>query len=1054
MKPTFTPTFFMLSLLFALFTGTAFTGPAGLTDTNTNCTLTNETSTSFEESCYPPSWTNTYNILHNSATWQWESCYGASGYHIQWRYPGGGWYDVNGVCYQTWYQMEYLNPCTSYEWRVRSYCSYGYYSSWCYPYSFTTLCNSCSTPYGCYTDDITEHSATFHWNNVWGAQNYSVQIQDAWGNWTNVPNSPCYDNWITVYNLQPNTYYGWRVRAHCGNNYYSDWTYNTYFTTYGSQCHYPSWLSCYDITDHTATWKWDPVYEADYYTIQWRNSGGTWYDLSTGPVYGTWVNVYHLNPCTTYEYRVRSHCHYGYSSWCYPYSFTTDCHSYCPSPNYLTTKDIGDTKATFKWGPVQGAYTYSVQIRSHYGQWIDVPGSPTAGIWITAYNLSPCTSYEWRIRTNCGHYESSSNWSAPQYFMTTCGHGCYAPEYVYTSGITSSSAALHWGTVIGATHYEVEWRKPGQDWTVLAGGPWTGNVAEIGGLDPHTTYEWRVRAYCSTGNYSSWSSITYFTTTERSCGYPFFRYTHPVTDSTATFNWSAVAGATSYAVQYRTLNGDWITVPGSPTTETSITVSGLLPNTAYEWRMQVTCVDGTGSWLAALDFNTGIPAGCATPGDLNAENVTLTSALLTWSEVPNAASYSVEYRALPNGPWILIPGSEIDTNFVQLDNLNPHTTYEWRVRTNCVGGLHSFYSAGVHFTTTDLPPCPPPSGLVTDTVTETTATLSWSAVTGAVGYNIEIRLPNGAWVQLDSLVTDTSFTIQGLKKATAYELRIRSKCGDQQYSQWSAAIVFTTAGSTSVVVNDECAHAISLSVDTTCLPTLASNVDATESSPATMGGCSSVGHKDVWFKFTMPDVANPMVTIRTTAGTLSNAVMEVYSGTTCEFLSLITCEDNNDNGNGSTMPVVTISGTANATIYVRVWGLEGSTGSFSICVFDFVSMDFTGRPVDIINADAGEDLTERENHPIGVRADHPQLMISPNPVSDRLKVQVELSNNSKVLDIRMIDLSGKVMGSWKAPGDQATYNAEVDVISFVPGMYLLQVQTTEGIITEKVMVVR
>ncbi|MDQ3016752.1 MAG: fibronectin type III domain-containing protein [Bacteroidota bacterium] len=1052
MKSTFTPIFILL--LFTLFTGVTKADNLSTIKAATECSLVADENTSCDDNpCYPPNWTNTYNIYQTSCTWQWESCNGAAGYNLQWRYPGGSWYDVGGVCYQTWYNMNNLQPCTNYEWRVRSYCSYGYYSSWCYPYNFTTQCNNCTTPYGCYTDNISSYEATFHWNAVWGAESYSIQIQQPNGSWSYVSNNGCYNNWITAYGLQPNTYYAWRVRAHCGYNNYSEWTYNTYFTTYGSYCYYPSWLNCYDITEYGATWKWEPVSGADYYSVQWRYPGGSWYDLSSGPCYGTWVTVNHLKPCTTYEWRVRTHCYYGYSSWCNSNVFTTDCHSYCPTPTNLYTKDIGDTKATFKWGPVNGAYTYSVQIRNHYGTWVDLPGSPTAGIWITAYNLSPCTSYEWRVRSNCGYYESSSSWSYPQPFTTTCGHGCYAPEYVYTSGITSSTAALHWGPVIGADYFEVQYRKPGQDWILLQGGVGSNNVAELTGLDPETNYEWRVRAHCSSGNFSEWSSIGYFKTLGRSCGSPFFRYTHPITDSTATLNWSDVDGATSYAIQIRLMNGVWTDVPGSPTTDNSINVTGLIPNSTYEWRMQVNCLGSTYStWLAPVMFVTGNSGGCSTPGNLSADNVTLTTALLSWSEVQGAESYSVEYRALPNGGWILIPGSWIDTNFVELDSLIPHTTYEWRVRANCTGGLHSFYSGIGQFTTTDQSPCTSPTNLSTDSVTETTATISWSPVAGAVGYKVEIRLPNGMWIELDSLITGTSFVIQGLKAHTEYEWRVRTKCGDTQFSPWSASVVFTTAG-TAGIINDECSDATWLTVDSTCVATLATNVGSTPSSPMPMGGCASEGNNDVWFKFTMPDVANPAVTIRTDTGSLADAVMEVYSGTECGILSLITCEDNNDNGNGSLMPVINLTGTPNATIWVRVWGKADSTGTFAICVFDHISFDYT-RPITETNADEGDVLIPGKIISSVTQNENPELSISPNPVNDRLHVQVNLPKDSHVISVRMMDLSGKVMLTQHSSDTLSLYQTEIEVSTLVPGMYLLQVQTTLGLMTEKVMVVR
>src|SRR5688500_9746707 len=124
---------------------------------------------SLDNPCYPPNWHYSYNISYNSATWYWEACYGASSYTVQWRYPNGSWYNLP-VCYQTWINVSDLLPCTTYEWRVRANCSYGYYSSWCYPDVFTTLCNNCEVPYGCYTNDIYSTYATFHWSEIWGAQ--------------------------------------------------------------------------------------------------------------------------------------------------------------------------------------------------------------------------------------------------------------------------------------------------------------------------------------------------------------------------------------------------------------------------------------------------------------------------------------------------------------------------------------------------------------------------------------------------------------------------------------------------------------------------------------------------------------------------------------------------------------------------------------------------------------------------------------------------------------------------------------------------------------------
>lgn len=1012
-------------------------------------------STTGENPCYPPDWQYTNGITQNSATFQWDPVYGASYYTVQWRYPGGSWNNVQGYCYQTWINVYNFQPCTSYEWRVRSHCGSGYYSSWCYPVYFTTLCYVCPNPTGCYHSDLNCSSVNLNWSGVWEAQGYNVQIRTYNGDWTNVPGSPCQSNWISVYNLQPGTWYEWRVRVVCYSGY-SDWSYTgNFYTSCYDYCPSPSWLQCYNITGYSATWKWQEVYGADYYSIQWRYPGGAWYDLHGGPFYGTWVNVYHLNPCTTYEWRVKSHCHYGSSSsnWCSPYTFTSSCHSVCPAPAGMHTIDIGDTRATLKWAPVYGAHSYTVQIKDQWGNWSDVAGSPTSGIWITAYNLSPCKYYEWRVRANCsdGGY---SYWSAPQHFSTTCGNGCDRPLSVYTNGITSSSAILHWQPLNAADYYIVEYRVSGGTWAEWPGGPTSNSVLEITGLLANTTYEWRVKAHCLNG-FSPWSSISYFTTSGSTCGMPFFRYTLPITDSTATFNWSPVAGAVNYRVQIRPLNGQWQDVAGSPTTATSITATGLLPNTMYEWQMQVNCGHGALSpWLGVVMFITGNSQGCGTPNGLFADQITLTSATLHWNAVPGAIAYSVEIQAAPNGGWIAVTGSPVDTNFIVVDSLLPHATYEWRVKATCAGDVHSFWSGPALFTTSDAPLCNAPIGLQSGSVTETTGILSWLPVSGASAYQLQTRLPNGTWIDYPGgMILDTSVLITGLTANTIYEWQVRALCNSGQFSNWSVTATFTTTGLGQI--NNDCAGAISLTVDNSCITTLASNVGATASEPPPAGGCGSNGYRDVWFKFTIPDVPNPTVTIRTTAGSLTNAVMEVYSGTECSIMSLIACEDNNDNGNGSLMPVLSLTGGPNTTIWVRVWGVDGSTGTFDICVFNYISFDLAIAPGSEAPDDGAQLIELQEAFPVMQLDRKPALHVAPNPVRDELKVRVVQTEGNRLIGLRIVDLSGKIVLTQDIESaGEYTFETKVDVSGLVPGIYVLHVQTSGGVMAEKISVIR
>src|SRR5690606_29171716 len=58
-------------------------------------------------------------------------------------------------------------------------------------------------------------------------------------------------------------------------------------------------------------------------------------------------------------------------------------------------------------------------------------------------------------------------------------------------------------------------------------------------------------------------------------------------DITAAVSWTAAAGATQYNVQYRTPGScTWTNIAGNPVTGTTATITGLTPETAYQYRVQ------------------------------------------------------------------------------------------------------------------------------------------------------------------------------------------------------------------------------------------------------------------------------------------------------------------------------------------------------------------------------------------------------------------------------------------------------------------------------------
>lgn len=86
---------------------------------------------------------------------------------------------------------------------------------------------------------------------------------------------------------------------------------------------------------------------------------------------------------------------------------------------------------------------------------------------------------------------------------------CSQPATLASSSITSSSAALSWGTVPGATGYTLQVKPTtSSTWTSYN---LTANSYTVAGLSASTSYNWQVRTTCSSGT-SAYTTGTNFTT--------------------------------------------------------------------------------------------------------------------------------------------------------------------------------------------------------------------------------------------------------------------------------------------------------------------------------------------------------------------------------------------------------------------------------------------------------------------------------------------------------------------------------------------------------------
>ncbi len=263
------------------------------------------------------------------------------------------------------------------------------------------------------------------------------------------------------------------------------------------------------------------------------------------------------------------------------------------------------------------------------GEWAEplVADSDITGNTYTFTGLTASTTYAIGLRSVCaeGIY---SDWEVRT--VTTAAHPCDVPTALTSSNVTLNSATLGWTAVEGQEKWQIHLTGEGYDQYHLA----TANPFNVTGLSYGVEYTFQVRAICSEGDTSEWSTPAHFTTI--ACEGVTNVTVGSVTANSAVISWTAPTGATRFVVNYGFQGfdqgtGSFDTVENA----TSCTLSGLTANTPYDVYVRTLCEGGTASaWSSVVNFTTSRSTGI---DDVNAANVSL---------YPNPASSTVTLKGI------------------------------------------------------------------------------------------------------------------------------------------------------------------------------------------------------------------------------------------------------------------------------------------------------------------------------------------------------------------------------------------------------------------------
>ena len=124
--------------------------------------------------------------------------------------------------------------------------------------------------------------------------------------------------------------------------------------------------------------------------------------------------------------------------------------------------------------------------------------------------LIDSSTYEVRVKAICSTGDSS-NYSTTVNFTTDIS--CQATSNPIISSITNNSAMVSWTSGGNETQWELDYRlSTNATWQTVSVN--TNPTYTLNGLSDSSTYEVRVKAICSIGDSSSYSTIVSFTTTQ------------------------------------------------------------------------------------------------------------------------------------------------------------------------------------------------------------------------------------------------------------------------------------------------------------------------------------------------------------------------------------------------------------------------------------------------------------------------------------------------------------------------------------------------------------
>jgi len=433
-----------------------------------------------------------------------------------------------------------------------------------------------------------------------------------------------------------------------------------------------------------------------------------------------------------------------------------------PSTPTMSTSVLSYTSVKANWSAVSGASGYEVYRSSSMSDPF-VLAYRTTGTTFTLVDQSFNQAILLKVRAyrtvnNVRIYGNFTN-------VATVTPNVTAPTLNATS-LAFDTIKLGWSGVTGAQGYAVETLDPSTNQFVEIA-----DTVSLGITHPDrptgVTQTYRIRSYRWTGEtkvYSAYSANLLAKAIPATVG-----STKATSQSytSITIQFAPVAGASGYEI-FRSSSSTGTYLGLTTLTDTSFTNVSLNFNTSYYYKVRAFATTPAGRVYG--NFSPVVSAKTA----LNVPTTTLksesaSSIRISWPSVPGATAYQIYRASTIAGTYVWVT-TTTSTSYLNA-GLSTGSTYYYKVRAYRIQSGVTYY--GGYSTVQGIKPIPSTPILDAKANFDQTVDVAWTAVTGASGYELSVKIDGESTTTVNSF-TSTQTKLSGLPVNVGIQISIRS----------------------------------------------------------------------------------------------------------------------------------------------------------------------------------------------------------------------------------------------------------------------------------------